>query len=213
MPSKPLGLPRVPLRGPFVNGPYQVPETQARQAPRALLSGTQDAEYFPWPADRHGRIDTPKQEVVEIHVLGELPEQRKTELLLSDPRALKLGSIGVSSSGKKKKIDHHALFLFLLFGFLPSETFPAWDQRMHVLTNGCWRVVCFWLNLPKQTSPIVDATQGSGGKRLSCSTPPHSTHPVIVPGFQDNTRRWEKDLTLSRIRTPPCSRPADPTNT
>ncbi|KAH6636638.1 hypothetical protein F5144DRAFT_188248 [Chaetomium tenue] len=81
---------------------------------------------------------------------------------------------------------------------------------MHVLTNECWRVVCFWLNLPKQTSPIVDATQGCGGKRLSCSTPPHSTHSVIVPGFQDNTRRWGKDLTLSRIRTPPCSRPADP---
>ena len=73
--SESLGLPRAPLRGPFVNGPYQVPKSQA---PRALFSRTNPGRGI---FSLAGRPPPPNQHteavVVEIHVFGELPEQRK----------------------------------------------------------------------------------------------------------------------------------------
>ena len=73
--SESLGLPRVPLRGPFVNGPYQGPEPGS-QGPvlwnqprtRNIFLGRQTATA---KSTHRGVV------VVEIHVFGELPEQRE----------------------------------------------------------------------------------------------------------------------------------------
>lgn len=67
-------------------------------------------------------------------------------------------------SGKEKKLTTTA-FSFFCSVFCSAKPFPVWDQRMHVLTNGCWRVVCFWLNVPKQTGdaqPFPDCRRDPG---------------------------------------------------
>jgi hypothetical protein len=96
--SESLGLPRAPLRGPFVNGPYQVPESQA---PRALLSGTNPGRNIFLGRQTATAESTHRSGGCRDPRVWRVTRTEETESFLSDPRALKLGSIGVSSFWKE----------------------------------------------------------------------------------------------------------------
>lgn len=120
-------------------------------------------------------------------------------MLLSDPRALKVGSIGVSSFWKEKKIDHHGLFLFL-FGFLLSETFSCVGSA-HARADEWMLARCLFLAKRAKTDwrcPAIPrlSTRPRPAVAKDCHVPPKAHQPRIsLPGFQD-TRGWE--------RTSPC---------
>lgn len=83
---------------------------------------------------------------------------------------------------------------------------------MHVLTNGCWRTVSFWLICPKQNgAPVSRAstrtTQACGGEY--CQDPPKVHQSPIRPCWVSEHERMGKDLTPHHCSGSGCRRVRD----
>ncbi|KAK4150565.1 hypothetical protein C8A00DRAFT_17940 [Chaetomidium leptoderma] len=207
--SKSLGLPRAP--------------SAARSSTvRTRVEPTEPGPWwcrgrnlFLWLADRH--IHTPRW--------WDKSTCEGLFLLLSSPRAFDIRSIGTGSwlvGGWFQFFKSLTSTLFFLF--LP-KTSPArnsslsWeDQRRHVLTNGCWRTVSFWLNCPNRRPaspslfPSHDTTQTGGGEILhKIHRKPASLRFGPCQGFIRSTRG--KDLIVPRGQDAVVFETGRPTNT